>query len=50
MLLATRVDGARMPVDHYGPVRVIYPTDGTDLDSTVYDPRWIWQLTSIVVE
>ncbi|MEO3936325.1 molybdopterin-dependent oxidoreductase [Dermatophilaceae bacterium Soc4.6] len=50
VLLATRVDGARMPVDHYGPVRVIYPTDGTDLDSTVYDPRWIWQLTSIVVE
>jgi len=50
VLLATTVDGKRMPVDHYGPVRVIYPTDGATLDPAVYDPRWIWQLTSIVVE
>ncbi|MDQ2757130.1 MAG: molybdopterin-dependent oxidoreductase [Actinomycetota bacterium] len=50
VLLATTVDGSRMPVDRYGPVRVIYPTDDTSLDPTVYDPRWIWQLTSIVVE
>lgn len=50
VLLATRVDGERMSVERYGPTRVIYPTDAYDLDPTVYDPRWIWQLASIVVE
>ena len=47
VLLATRADGAPMSVAHYGPLRVVYPTTGYDLDPTVYDPRWIWQLSSI---
>jgi hypothetical protein len=50
VLLATQVDGERMTVERYGPTRVVYPTDSYDLDPTVYDPRWIWQLASIVVE
>ena len=25
------------------------PTEGFDLNATVYDPRWIWQLKTIVV-
>ncbi|MGG5257173.1 molybdopterin-dependent oxidoreductase [Phycicoccus avicenniae] len=50
VLLATSVDGQRMSVEHYGPTRVIYPTDSFDLDPVVYDPRWIWQLKSIGVE
>lgn len=49
VLLATRADGKRMSVQHYGPTRVIYPTKGFQLDKTVYDPRWIWQLTAIDV-
>lgn len=49
-LLATSVDGERMPVDRFGPVRVVYPYDAHDLDATIYDPRWIWQLASIEVE
>ena len=49
VLLATRADGTRMTVEHYGPTRVVYPTKGFDLDKTVYDPRWIWQLATIDV-
>ena len=48
-LLATRLDGEPMSVAHYGPTRIVYPTAGYDLDPTVYDPRWIWQLSSIDV-
>lgn len=33
--LATRIEGGPMSVAHYGPVRVIYPTTGFDLDPTV---------------
>ena len=47
-MIATRADGKRMDVAHYGPLRVVYPTTGLTLDPTVYDPRWIWQLTNII--
>jgi hypothetical protein len=50
VLLATRADGAEMSVANYGPLRVVYPTTGYQLDPAVYDPRWIWQLTSIDVK
>jgi len=46
-MLATRADGERMTVARYGPVRVVYPTTGVHLDPTLYDSRWIWQLTTI---
>jgi len=49
VLLATRADDKPMSVAHYGPTRFIYPTEGYQLDKTVYDPRWIWQLDTIVV-
>lgn len=49
VVLATRLDGAPMTVAHYGPLRIIYPTTGYHLDPTTYDPRWIWQLSSIDV-
>jgi len=49
VMIATRVDGERMPVDRFGPTRVVYPYSSHDLDHVVYDPRWIWQLASIVV-
>lgn len=47
-MIATRADGKRMDVAHYGPLRVVYPTTGVTLDPTVYDSRWIWQLTTII--
>ena len=49
VMIATRVEGERMPVDRFGPTRVVYPYASHDLDHVVYDPRWIWQLASIVV-
>lgn len=49
VLLATQADGERMPVEDYGPVRVVYPTHAFELDPTVFDPRWIWQLRDIDV-
>ncbi len=49
VLLATAVDGQRMPVERYGPTRIIYPYDSYDFDETIYDPRWIWQLATIDV-
>ena len=49
VLLATSVDGERMPVDSYGPIRVIYPYESFDIDPVVHDPLWIWQLASIDV-
>lgn len=49
VLVATRADGKRMSVAHYGPVRFIYPTRGYRLAKSVYDPRWIWQLDEIRV-
>jgi hypothetical protein len=49
VMLATTVDGKRMSVERYGPVRIVYPTDGVTLDPATYDPRWIWQLSSIEV-
>jgi hypothetical protein len=49
VLMATRLDGQPMSVAHYGPLRVIYPTTGYNLDPTVYDPRKIWQLSTVDV-
>jgi hypothetical protein len=49
VLLATSADGASMSVANYGPLRIIYPTTGFDLDPTIYDPRRIWQISSIDV-
>ena len=49
VLLATRLDGQPMSVAHYGPLRVIYPTTGYNLDPTVYDPRRNWQLSTVDV-
>ncbi len=49
LMLATRMDGRRMSVANYGPTRFIYPTSGYHLSKAVYDPRWIWQLATVVV-
>ncbi|GIL34485.1 hypothetical protein PDTK01_05620 [Phycicoccus sp. DTK01] len=48
-MLATSADGRRMTVEHYGPTRIVYPTDSFDLDPVTYDPRWTWQLKGIEV-
>lgn len=49
VLLATRADGRRMSVAHYGPTRLVYPTSEFNLPDYEYGPRWIWQLELIEV-
>jgi hypothetical protein len=49
VLLATSVDGKRMTVERYGPLRIVYPNLDVTFDKTVYDARWVWQLRSIDV-
>jgi hypothetical protein len=49
VLLATTVDGERMPVERYGPVRVIYPYGAFGLEAPEADEKLIWQLTLIEV-
>jgi hypothetical protein len=49
VLLATQMNGEAMDVANYGPSRIIYPNLAFDLDATIYNPRWIWQLASIEV-
>lgn len=50
VLVATSVDGERMPVDKYGPLRVIYPYGAYGLKPPVADEKLIWQLVAIDVK
>ncbi len=46
MLLATKADGKRMPVDHSGPIRIVFP----DSSSLGRNPDlWIWSVSSMTV-
>jgi hypothetical protein len=46
MLLATRADGNRMPVDRSGPIRVVFP----DASSLGRNPDlWIWSVSTMEV-
>jgi len=44
VLIATRADGERMTVEHYGPLRIIYPFGLLPLNQALYESRSIWQL------
>ncbi|KAA0109875.1 molybdopterin-dependent oxidoreductase [Mycolicibacterium sp. P1-5] len=46
-LIATRRDGAPIPYDEGGPIRIVFP-DGTPLSSVL--DAWNWSLTSITVK
>jgi hypothetical protein len=46
MLLATKADGKHMPVDHSGPIRIVFP----DSSSLGRNPDlWIWSVSSMKV-
>jgi DMSO/TMAO reductase YedYZ molybdopterin-dependent catalytic subunit len=47
ILLATKVDGARIPVDEGGPIRLVFPADSTVGKNT---DLWIWSIDSITVD
>jgi hypothetical protein len=46
-LIATRRDGAPIPYNEGGPIRIVFP-DGTPLSSVL--DAWNWSLTSITVK
>ncbi|PJF32739.1 MAG: hypothetical protein CUN52_00025 [Phototrophicales bacterium] len=49
VLLATMTNGERMGLDAFGPTRFVYPYGFYNLDPSVYDPRWIWSVKTIVI-
>lgn len=49
VLLATMTNGERMGLDAFGPTRFVYPYGFYDLDPSIYDPRWIWSVKTIVI-
>ncbi len=49
VMIATRVDGERMSLEQYGPIRIVYPFGPITLDPVHYALRSIWQLSSIDV-
>jgi hypothetical protein len=44
MLLATKADGQRMPVDQAGPIRIVFP-DGSSLGRN--PDLWIWNVSAM---
>ncbi len=49
VLLATRADGERMTIDHYGPLRIVYPFGQMTLAPVVHQSRSIWHVASIEI-
>ncbi|HYO89447.1 MAG TPA: molybdopterin-dependent oxidoreductase [Candidatus Limnocylindrales bacterium] len=49
VLLATRVDGQPIPIDRYGPLRIVYPFGQVDLQQVIYEVRSIGHLARIEV-
>jgi len=50
VILASRSNGAPMPISNKGPLFVIYPFDDKpELDTEVYHARSAWQVRSMVI-
>jgi hypothetical protein len=50
-LLAMRVDGRELTIRDKGPLWIVYPRDDNDeLQSEIFDSRWVWQLKQLRVE
>jgi hypothetical protein len=51
VILATKKDGAYMPVSDKGPFFIVYPFDSfQELKSELYYSRSAWQVRSITIE
>lgn len=49
-ILAREMDGEIMRVRDYGPLWLVYPRDDyPELQDALFDERWIWQLSEIVI-
>jgi hypothetical protein len=51
ILLATRADGAYMPIDKNGPLISVIPFNYfPEIDHVTYDAQWLWALSGITVK
>jgi len=51
VLLATRADGAYMPLDQNGPLISVWPFNNfPEIDHLTYDAQWLWALARITVK
>jgi hypothetical protein len=51
IIIATRADGAFMPVDKNGPLISVLPFNNfPEIDHVTYDAQWLWSLSAITVK
>jgi len=51
VLVATKADGAYMPIDKNGPLISVWPfNDFPEIDHVTYDALWVWSLSGITVK
>ncbi len=51
VIIATKADGAYMPLDQKGPLISVFPfNDFPEIDHLTYDNQWLWALARITVK
>ena len=51
IMIATKADGAYMPLDQKGPLISVFPFDNfPEIDHLTYDNQWLWALAKITVK
>ncbi|MNP78119.1 hypothetical protein D3C76_1756660 [compost metagenome] len=52
MILAYKMDGVMLKIRNFGPLFLVYPRDaaGPELNSPLYNSRFIWQVDRIVIK
>ncbi len=51
VIIASRADGAYMPIDKNGPLISVFPfNDFPEIDHITYDAQWLWSLARITVK
>lgn len=51
VIIATKADGAYMPLDQKGPLISVFPfNDFPEIDHLTYDNQWLWALAKITVK
>ncbi|CAI2517364.1 Oxidoreductase molybdopterin binding domain [Serratia ficaria] len=52
MILAYKMDGEMLKIRNFGPLFLVYPKDaaGPELNSPLYNSRFIWQVDRIVIK
>lgn len=52
IILAYKMDGEMLKIRNFGPLFLVYPRDdsGPELNSPLYNSRFIWQVNRIVIK